>query len=54
MNDDVFIEKQQKKAYEVDYVVLSSANLKSKQDKEVQQVSVILGKTTTLFFSGFL
>jgi ariadne-1 len=44
VNDDVFIEKQQKKAYEVDYTVLSSINLKSKQDKEISQVSVILGK----------
>jgi hypothetical protein len=41
--DDVFIEKQNKKAYEVDFTVLSAANLKSKQDKEISQVSTILG-----------
>lgn len=42
-DDDLFIEKQQKKAYEVDFAVLSTFNLKTKQDKEVSQVSVILG-----------
>ena len=44
MNDDVFVEKQQKKAYQVEYNVLGSLHLKSKQDKEVSQVSLILGK----------
>lgn len=44
MNDEVFAEKQHKKAYEVDYTILSSLNLKNKQDKEVSQVSLILGK----------
>ncbi|CEP13362.1 hypothetical protein [Parasitella parasitica] len=43
INDDVFKEKQQKKAYQVDYNVLDSLHLKSKQDKEVSQVSAILG-----------
>lgn len=43
-NDDVFVEKQQKKAYEVDFTVLSTTLLKNKQDKEVSQVSSILGK----------
>lgn len=44
VNDDVFVEKQHKKAYQVDYNVLGSLHLKSKQDKEVSQVSLILGK----------
>jgi ariadne-1 len=53
VNDDVFVEKQQKKAYQVEYNVLGSLHLKSKQDKEVSQVSLILGKmisTRSLFF----
>lgn len=44
MNDDVFAEKQQKKAYQVDFTVLSSASLQNKQDKEISQVSTISGK----------
>lgn len=46
VNDDVFVEKQHKKAYQVDYNVLGSLHLKSKQDKEVSQVSLILGLST--------
>lgn len=42
-DDNVFEEKQQKKAYQVDFTVLSTTHLKSKQDKEVFQVSGILG-----------
>ncbi|KAG1153320.1 hypothetical protein G6F37_010461 [Rhizopus arrhizus] len=41
--EDLFAEKQQKKAYEVDYQVLNSDNLKTKQDTEISQVSMILG-----------
>ncbi|KAG1173739.1 hypothetical protein G6F70_005625 [Rhizopus microsporus] len=41
--DELFTEKQQKKAYEVDYQVLDSFNLKTKQDAEISQVSMILG-----------
>lgn len=32
------------KAYQVEYNVLSCTHLKNKQDKEVSQVSIILGK----------
>ncbi|KAI9478377.1 MAG: hypothetical protein EXX96DRAFT_245687 [Benjaminiella poitrasii] len=46
VNDDIFAEKQQKRAYEVDYIVLSTAALKNKQDKEISQVSAILGLST--------
>ncbi|KAI9354921.1 hypothetical protein BD770DRAFT_428689 [Pilaira anomala] len=42
-DDNVFEEKQQKKAYQVDFTVLSTSHLQEKQDKEVSQVSSILG-----------
>ncbi|KAI8988618.1 hypothetical protein BDF20DRAFT_953743 [Mycotypha africana] len=45
LTDDVFVEKPQQKAYEVQYSVLSGDSLQSKQDKEVSQVSSILGLT---------
>lgn len=46
--EDLFAEKQQKKTYEVDYQVLNSDNLKTKQDTEISQVSMILGKKGTM------
>jgi hypothetical protein len=49
----VFIEKQNKKAYEVDFTVLSAANLKSKQDKEISQVSTILGNINSTPLNWF-
>ncbi|KAG0169308.1 hypothetical protein DFQ30_003745 [Apophysomyces sp. BC1015] len=41
--DGVFSDKQRKKAYQVDFTVHSSNNLKTIQDKEIAQVATILG-----------
>jgi ariadne-1 len=51
MNDDVFAEQQQKKAYQIDFTVLSSASLQNKQDKEVSHVSAISGTNDILLSS---
>lgn len=42
MNDDMFAEKQEKKAYQVDFTVLSSASLQNKQDSEVSYLASVL------------
>lgn len=42
--DGAFVEKPQMKAYDVEFSVQSTNNLMKMQEKEVEQVSTILGK----------
>lgn len=42
--DGAFAEKHDRKAYEVEFSVQSVKNLMSSQDKEIEQVTTILGK----------